>query len=61
MLLKPYEVALRLRIHPDTLRAWRYAGRGPAYVRIEGQVMYMDKDVNEYIEAQRVATSEVAK
>lgn len=53
-LLKPHEVAKMLTVHPDTLRVWRRDGKGPAYVRIEGRVLYMPQDVQAYIAAQRV-------
>jgi hypothetical protein len=38
--LTPREVAERLRVQPDTLKAWRSQGRGPRFVKVGGCVRY---------------------
>lgn len=61
MLLKPREVADRIGVHPDTLRAWRREGRGPNYVRVGGRIGYFEHDVKGWLELSRVITSLAAK
>lgn len=39
-LLTTAETAALLKVHVDTLRRWRLAGRGPAYVRIGSTYRY---------------------
>ncbi len=53
-LLRPNEVAERLRIHPTTLRTWRIEKRGPTYVKIEGQCFYPSDALDAYIKARLV-------
>jgi hypothetical protein len=38
--LAPYQLALRWNKTTGTLRNWRCQGRGPAYLKIEGGVLY---------------------
>jgi hypothetical protein len=40
------EVAERLKISPKTLRNWRSKGKGPHYLKIEGQIRYRLVDVD---------------
>ena len=39
------EVAQRWRISPRTLERWRCAGTGPAWMRLNGRVLYRLEDV----------------
>ncbi|HET8581735.1 MAG TPA: helix-turn-helix domain-containing protein [Jatrophihabitans sp.] len=52
--LTPDELAALLRRTPKTLRSWRYLGKGPAYVRIEGRALYPARAVDAYLAARRV-------
>lgn len=56
-LLRPGEVAEKLRVHPGTLTNWRFEKRGPAYVKIEGQVFYPSDALDAYIKARLVKPS----
>ncbi len=53
-LLRPGEVAEKLRVHPGTLVNWRVGNRGPTYVKIEGQVFYPSDALDAYIKARLV-------
>ena len=52
-LLTSEEVAARLRIRVDTLRAWRVDGRGPEYKRLgtgpRARVRYLESDVDAFV------------
>ncbi len=37
-----------------TLGQWRYLGRGPAYIKIEGHIRYRRADLEAYIDAHRI-------
>ena len=39
------ELARRWRISPRTLERWRCAGTGPAWLRLNGRVLYRLEDV----------------
>ena len=39
------EVARRWRISPRTLERWRCAGTGPAWLQLNGRVLYRLEDV----------------
>lgn len=39
------ELAKELRVEPKTLANWRTQGKGPAYLKMHGVVMYEDEDV----------------
>jgi hypothetical protein len=45
-------------IQPQTLRAWRHRGKGPAYLHPGGQVSYRISDLDAFIEASRVVPGE---
>lgn len=47
------ELASRIRVKPQTLRAWRVTGRGPAYYRLGGRVAYRIADVEAWEAAGR--------
>lgn len=42
------EVAERWRVSPRTLQSWRWKGRGPAYLRVCGRVLYRIEDIVEF-------------
>jgi hypothetical protein len=49
------EAADRLGFKPQTLRKWRYLGRGPAYLQPEGEhapVRYRERDLDEWEQSQ---------
>jgi len=53
-LLQDVEVARILGVEPDTLRAWRRQGRGPAFIEVGSKtVRYRAEDVRAWIQAQR--------
>jgi len=53
-LLTEGEAAERLRLLPGTLRRWRWAGRGPAYIRVSGRaIRYAVADLDAYLSAAR--------
>lgn len=43
------EAADLLRVHTKTLARWRAAGTGPAWVRVEGRILYPATDVHDYL------------
>ena len=49
-----HEAAEVLRVNPGTLDNWRWLGRGPAYYRIEGKILYTEKDLTKYAASIRV-------
>lgn len=42
------ELALELRKSPETLALWRKEGRGPAFLKLGGSVLYEDKAVRDW-------------
>lgn len=52
-LLKEHEAAERLSIEVATLRRWRWAGKGPRFLKIGGAVRYETADLDTFIEASR--------
>ena len=55
-LLSSPDVAKLLDVSERTLEFWRYAGKGPAYVRVGRRVRYRPADVEAFLEAQRQNT-----
>lgn len=51
-LLQKQEVADRLGVPVRTLEDWRLRGRGPKSARIGRRVMYRERDVQEWTDAQ---------
>lgn len=49
--LDPGALARRWRRSPRTLERWRQARRGPAWLRLEGRVLYRLEDVLAYEQA----------
>ncbi|AOG06665.1 helix-turn-helix domain-containing protein [Bosea sp. RAC05] len=52
--LKNDEAAAALGVKPDTLKAWRSRGVGPAFVRVNGAIRYDPVDIAVYLGARRV-------
>lgn len=44
------EVAERLRVSEPTLARWRCTGKGPAYIKSGGRVLYREADLTAYEE-----------
>jgi excisionase family DNA binding protein len=50
------EAAAYLSVKPSTLRQWRYAGRGPAYSKINARlVRYQKPDLDRWLSEARCA------
>jgi hypothetical protein len=47
--------AARLGLKVSTLRAWRYQGRGPAFVRLGRAIRYLANDLDDFLHANRHA------
>jgi hypothetical protein len=43
---------------PRTLDQWRYLGRGPRYIKVEGHVRYRRSDVDAWLDANTVDPEE---
>lgn len=52
-LLNEHEAARRLGLSVKTLRRWRWAGRGPGFVKIGSAVRYDPAVLTAYIDASR--------
>jgi|GEM_PF-268872 excisionase family DNA binding protein len=52
-LLHESEVAELLSVKVTTLRRWRWARKGPAWIKVGGCVRYRRRDVDAFIEANR--------
>jgi len=52
-LLNENEVAGTLNVKVATLRRWRWAGKGPRFLKIGGAVRYDPADVQAFVEAAR--------
>ena len=50
--ITPFQLARRWGINPRTLQNWRCKGKGPAYLKIGGHIMYREDDIEVY-EAER--------
>jgi hypothetical protein len=48
------EAAAHLRVSYATMRRWRYAGLGPAYLRMQGTIRYAIADLEDFIKNGRV-------
>lgn len=61
-LIKETELSQILNIEVATLRRWRWAGRGPRFLKLGGAVRYDLADVEEFIEAsKRISTSDTGR
>ena len=55
------EAAARLGLEAGTLANWRWAGRGPCFVKLGGRVRYRLTDLADYLDRQtRISTSQVS-
>jgi hypothetical protein len=52
-LLNEREAARYMGLRTATLQRWRWAGKGPGFLKIEGAVRYDPKDLAEFISASR--------
>ena len=52
------QLAERWGLHPDTLMRWRKAGKGPAYFRTPGFVLYPLAEVEQYEKANTITHDE---
>lgn len=52
-LLTEHEVATHLNMRVTTLRRWRWAGRGPRFLKIGGAVRYDPNDIEDYVKRAR--------
>lgn len=62
-LLRAEDVARYFGVQGQTLRNWRTAGLGPAYIKVDpdnprSQVLYRAEDINSWIEENRVCTQD---
>lgn len=48
------DIADQLGVSPITLHRWRKSGRGPAYIRLDGSIRYLQRDVDEWLMSRRV-------
>ena len=55
----PAALAAYLNIKVETLANWRFLGKGPAFIKVGGKVMYSDADVSAWL-AERRRTSTTA-
>lgn len=46
--LHQVDLARRWNISPRTLERWRWLGRGPAYLKVGGRVLYRLEEVEAY-------------
>lgn len=46
------------QIKPQTLRAWRFRGKGPAYLRPGGRIRYRTSDLDLFVEDSRIVPGE---
>jgi Helix-turn-helix domain len=56
-LLKEAEAAEWIRVEVATLRRWRWAKRGPRYLKIGAAVRYDPLDLAEFLQSGRISTS----
>ena len=52
VLLKPEQVAERLRLAVKTLQDWRYKRKGPPFTKIGKFAMYIEEHLEQWIEQQ---------
>lgn len=45
-------LAARLGVSRSTLQSWRYAGRGPRYIKIGRFIRYRNADIDAYLRTQ---------
>ena len=52
------QAAEYLDARPQTMRAWRHRGRGPAYLKLTGRIRYRLEDLEAFIAESRVVPGE---
>jgi len=60
-LLTSEEVSKMLKVTIVTLSRWRSSGKGPPFIRLEGEkgtVLYRESDIEEYLNDRRIIPSE---
>ena len=55
--MNEFQAAKKLGISFHTLRMWRREGRGPAYAKIGSRCVYIEKDLDMYLESCRIKTN----
>ena len=50
-LIDEVALAIRLGVSRSTLQSWRYAGRGPRFIKLGRLVRYRNVDVDAYLQA----------
>jgi len=58
-LLSPASASSYLSVSKHTLDNWRKKNKGPPYVRVEGLIMYLQSDLDDWIHKKRVDTDSV--
>lgn len=56
-LIKDTEAANRLGLEVTTLRRWRWAGKGPAFVKVGSAVRYDPAIIQQFIDDNRHAST----
>lgn len=56
-LLAPAAAASHIGVEVSTLKAWRYRGEGPAFLKVGRLVRYTAGDLRDWIQAQSAAIS----
>jgi predicted DNA-binding transcriptional regulator AlpA len=56
-LLDTGDVALRLKVPLETVRSWRYTGRGPRFFKVGRSVRYRPEDVERWLTENAVTPS----
>jgi len=51
-LLDETRLAARLDVSRSTLQSWRYAGKGPRFIKLGRLIRYRNVDVDAYLRAQ---------
>ena len=59
-LLNNDQAAAEIGLAPKTLSFWRCMGKGPAFIKLGGRVLYRRADLAAYIEANRYDPSSAA-
>ncbi len=52
LFLPQHELAKRWSLSPRTLERWRWARRGPAFIKLGGRVLYRMEDIEAFEAAQ---------
>lgn len=61
-LFSGHQAAEMLCLSEQTLRKWRWEGKGPQFVKIGRKVLYRDEDLQHFVLAQiRVSTTDTGE